>query len=40
MNNDKVKTYEYKKFMRNGGVKTITAVVRSRSKKKDGKTTK
>lgn len=38
--NDKVKTYEYKKFMRDGSVKTVTAVVRTRSKKKDGKATK
>lgn len=32
-----MKTYEYKKFMRDGTTRTITAVVRSRSENKKSK---
>lgn len=32
-----VKSYSYKRYMRDGSMKEITAVVRSRSKKKEKK---
>lgn len=34
LNEKRLKTYEYKKFMRDGSVKTITAVVRNKKEKK------
>lgn len=38
LNEDKrVRTYEYKKFMRDGSVKTITAVVRDKRMKREPK---
>lgn len=32
--NDKVKSYEYPKYMRDGSVRIVTAVVRSKKKSK------
>lgn len=36
-NQQKQRTYRYKRFMRDGSVKEITAVVRSRRKQKPAK---